>query len=539
MSKIYVVGHKNPDTDSIVSAMAYAALRNASGDRDYEAARLDHINDETRRILEKFNFEAPERIVDVRTQVKDIDFDTPSTLDPFVTLDHAWHIMNKEGTNTIPVVNSDGTIYGTLSSGDIASYTMSTIDNNYIEDLPLFNLLGVIEGKIIHDGGSMIDSISGELVVALPLGDDISLFSKKETIVLCGNQPDMIRRALEMKVNTLILCGTSADQSLLKEFPDSNTLVIYTPLDAVSISKHIFQAAPIARACSTGDLVCFHLDDYIDDVKEIVLKSRFRSYPVLDENNKVVGTLSRYHLLRPRRKKVVLVDHNESAQAVPGLDQAELMEIIDHHRLADIQTTQPISVRNVPVGSTTTIVAEMYQEHGVTPPPAMAGLMVAAILSDTVMFKSPTCTQRDIAIAERLSRIARVSIDKIGEILFNSEALESKPVTELIKSDFKEFHIAEQTLGVSQITCVDSSKMLNRKGEFLNAMSAMKAEHKYDLVLLMLTDVLVEGTVLLYIGNEDTIRFAFSVEPSENELFLPGVMSRKKQIIPMLTALWG
>ena len=539
MSKIYVVGHKNPDTDSIVSAMAYAALRNASGDRDYEAARLDHINDETRRILEKFSFEAPTKIIDVRTQVKDIDFDTPSALEPAVTIDHAWHIMQKENTNTIPIVNSDGTLYGTLSSGDVANYNMSTIDHSHVSDLPLFNLLGVIEGKIINDGGSIVDTISGEIVIALPLGDESVMFSKKETILLCGNQPDIIRQALSMSINTLIICGASVNHELLREFPDSTTCVIYTPFDAVRVSKHIFQAIPLSRTCTTGELVCFHLDDYIDDVKEIVLKSRFRSYPVLDENDKVVGTLSRYHLLRPRRKRVVLVDHNESAQAVPGLEQADLMEIIDHHRLADIQTTQPISVRNVPVGSTTTIVAEMYQEHAVTPPANMAGLMVAAILSDTVMFKSPTCTKRDIAIAERLSRIAGVSIEEIGEILFNSEALESKPVAELIKSDFKEFHIAEQTLGVSQITCVDSGKMLNRKAEFLDAMREMKAKNSYDLVLLMLTDVLNEGSVLLYIGNDDTIRFAFSAEPSENELFLPGVMSRKKQIIPMLTALWG
>lgn len=539
MSKIFVVGHKNPDTDSIVSAMAYAALRNASGDRDYEAARLDHLNDETRRILERFSFEPPQRIKDVRTQVRDIDFDTPSALEPSVTLDFAWHIMQEENTNTIPVVNSDGTLYGTLSSGDIAEYNMNTIDDTYIDDLPLFNLLGVIEGKIINDGGTMVDTISGDIVIALPLNDDTQIFDKKELIVLCGNQPEIIRQALSNNVNTLILCGASVDQNILGEFPDSNTCVIYTPFDAVRVSKHIFQAAPLSRTCTTGDLVCFHLDDYIDDVKEIVLKSRFRSYPVLDENDKVVGTLSRFHLLRPRRKRVVLVDHNESAQAVPGLEQAELMEIIDHHRLADIQTTQPISVRNVPVGSTTTIVAEMYQEHGVTPPKAMAGLMVAAILSDTVMFKSPTCTKRDIAIAERLSRIAGVSVDEIGEILFNSEALETKPVEDLIKSDFKEFHIAEQTLGVSQITCVDSAKMLNRKGEFLEAMAELKKAHSYDLVILLLTDVLVEGSVLLYIGNDDTIRFAFSAEPSENELFLPGVMSRKKQVIPMLTALWG
>ena len=538
MGKIYVVGHRNPDTDAVVSAMAYAALRNAAGDRDYEAVRLDHVSDETKRMLEKFGFKAPARIRDVRTQVMDIDFDTPPALEPSVTLDRAWKTMNEQNTTSIPVVNPDGTLYGTLSAGDIANYNMNTITSTDVSDLPLFNMLGVIEGTIIKDGGKMIDTVSGNIVIALPSGES-SPWEGKDNIVLCGDQPDMIRRALSENVNVLILCSVTADQSLLDEFPDCSTCIVYTPFDAIRVSKLIYQAAPIGRTCSCGDVVCFHLTDYIDDVRDKVLKSRFRSYPVLDSDDKVVGTLSRYHLLRPRRKKIVLVDHNESAQAVPGLDQAELLEIIDHHRLADIQTVQPIHVRNEPVGSTTTIVAEMYQESGITPSKNMAGLMVSAILSDTVMFKSPTCTKRDIAMAERLCRIAGVTIEEVGAGLYDSSASDSRTAEQLIKTDFKEFHIAEQTLGVSQIICVDSKKMLERKEEFLETMEMMKKKNGYDMIILMLTDVLVEGTELLYIGNDETISFAFSVEAHDNEVFLPGVMSRKKQIIPMLTALWG
>jgi manganese-dependent inorganic pyrophosphatase len=227
------------------------------------------------------------------------------------------------------------------------------------------------------------------------------------------------------------------------------------------------------------------------------------------------------------------------AQSVPGLEQAELLEIIDHHRLADIQTTQPINVRNETVGSTTTIIAEMYQESGVTPAPAMAGLMVSAILSDTVMFKSPTCTERDKVLAGRLAKIAGVSIEEIGAELYDASGILEQNAEHLIKTDFKEFHIAGQTLGVSQIICVDSKSMIARKGEFLETMEMLKKKNGYDMIMLMLTDVLVEGTVLLYIGSDDTIQNAFSAEAHDNELFLPGVMSRKKQIIPMLTALWG
>ena len=539
MNNIYVVGHKNPDTDSVVSAMAYAALRNALGDREYKAVRLDHISDETKRMLKMFGFETPERIRDVRTQVSDIDFDTPTSLDPSVTLARAWTVMNEESNNTIPVVNPDGTLYGTLSSSDIATYTLNSITDPRVTDLPLFNLLGVIEGQILKDSSDMQDTVSGEIVIALPLTEEALLFSGKDNIVLCGDQPDMMGRALRENVSCLILCGANPAPELLAKYKDSATCVVYTPLDALRVSKLICQATPISRTCTRGDIVVFHLCDYIDDVRETVLKNRFRSYPVLDSEDRVVGTLSRYHLLRPRRKKLVLVDHNESAQAVPGLDQADLLEIIDHHRLADIQTTQPIHVRNEPVGSTTTIVAEIYREHGVTPAPAMAGLMTSAILSDTVMFKSPTCTKRDIAMAERLSKIAGVSIEDIGKELFDASASDSKTAEQLIGADFKEFHIAGQTLGVSQIICVDSDKMLLRKAEFMEHMQLLRKKNGYDMVILMLTDVLVEGTYLLYLGNDDTIRFAFSVEPSDNQIFLPGVMSRKKQIIPMLTALWG
>ncbi|SCW26631.1 manganese-dependent inorganic pyrophosphatase [Ruminococcaceae bacterium YRB3002] len=538
MSTVYVVGHRNPDTDSVVSAMAYAALRNASGDRNYVAGRLDHLSDETKRMLAKFGFSSPVRIKDVRTQVSDIDFDRPPVLEPSATLDYAWKTMNDNGTTSIPVVNPDGTLFGTLSAGDIASYTLNTIDDPHVTELPLFNLLGVLEGQIAKDG-KCVDMISGDIVIAIPSNGGAISFTGSDRIVLCGDQPDMIRNALESNVNALILCGVTLDKELISQYKDSDTCVIYTPFDVLRTSKLISQSMPIERVCAREDLVCFHLTDYIDDVRDTILKSRYRSYPVLDEEDKVVGTLSRFHLLRPRRKNIVLVDHNESAQSVPGLEQAEILEIIDHHRLADIQTSQPINVRNETVGSTTTIIAEMYQECGIAPSPAMAGLMVSAILSDTVMFKSPTCTERDKVLANRLARIAGITIEEIGAELYDASGVNNLSAERLIRTDFKEFHIAGQTLGVSQIICVDSKSMTGRKDEFLETMEMLKKKNGYDMVILMLTDVLLEGTVLLYIGSDDVIQNAFSAEAHDNELFLPGVMSRKKQIIPMLTALWG
>ena len=286
-------------------------------------------------------------------------------------------------------------------------------------------------------------------------------------------------------------------------------------------------------------MVCFHLDDYIDDVQDAVLESRFRAYPILDEEERVVGMLSRFHLLRPRRKRVVLVDHNEKSQSVIGLDQAEILEIIDHHRLADIETKNPIHVRNEAVGSTNTIVAEMYQEKGLMPTSNMAGLMAAAIVSDTVMFKSPTCTRRDIDMANRLARIAGVQLEDLGKAIFSASCGDDKTAEAMLKTDYKEFHIAGHNLAVSQITTMDSDRLLKRLGEFLAVMAETREKRGLQSVVLMITDVLLEGTQLLFVGDEDTIRQAFGIKGEENYAFLPKIMSRKKQVIPMLSALWG
>ena len=538
MDTIYVIGHRNPDTDSIVSAMAYAALRNSLGDREYRAGRLGHVSDETQLVLERFGFTAPEWVKTVRTQVRDLAYDTPPALSSAVTVSHAWSVLTADrSVAAIPVTNEDGTLFGMLSSGDIAACDMRSIERPHIEQIPVFNLLSVLEGRILNEAGNLVDTISGDVTIALPQNRENLLFSSKDSIVVCGQQPDMVRRALELGVRCVIVCQAELDEEL-RAMP-ADTCIISTPFDAYRAVRLIYQSVPIARVCRTTDLECFHLDDYVDDVREGMLKSRYRCYPILDENERVVGTLSRYHLIRPRRKRVVLVDHNEAAQSVAGLEQAEILEIIDHHRLADIQTGNPIYFRNEPVGSTTTIIAGMYQEKGLMPSEKLAGLMAAAIVSDTVMFKSPTCTQRDRNMAERLARIANVSLEELGQAIFSASWSDDKTAKELLFTDFKDFHIAGHDLGVGQITCVNSAHILERKEEFLEQMRRTMAEKHYSLMLLMLTDVLLEGTQLIYLGDEDTIRMAFSQDAKANTVFLPKVMSRKKQIIPALSAMWG
>ncbi len=537
MDPIYVTGHKNPDTDSIVAAIAYAALRNACGDREYVPACLGQVSEETRVVLDRFGFRPPQRITDLYNQVRDLDYDTPPVLDTGVTIGRAWaEFQNHPAIAAVPVARENGTLYGILSRTDIANYNMSGISSGILKDVPLFNVLSVLEGKVLNEAGETTDTISGEVTIALPQSQENLLFQKQESIVLCGYQPDMIRRALERNVSCLVLCQTELPRELL-EVP-TNTVIISTPLDAFRAARLIFQSTPVGRICNREGLVCFRTNERVEDVKEIVLKYRHSCYPILDETERVVGILTRYHLLRPRRKRVVLVDHNEVSQSVPGLDQAEILEIIDHHRLADIETTSPIYVRNEPVGSTNTIIASMFQDRGLMPSAGLAGLMASAILSDTVMFKSPTCTPRDIRTAERMARIANVSLEELGKDMF-SVSVEGKTAQEVVFADYKEFLIAGHSLAVAQLTCVDSEAVLQRKEEFLAVMRRHARSKGFELMLLMLTDVLMEGTQILYVGDDDAIAQAFHITPRENTVFLPKVMSRKKQVIPMLSDLWG
>ncbi len=537
MDPIYVTGHRNPDTDSIVAAMAYAALRNAVGDREYEAACLGRVSDETQIVLNRFGFQPPKRITNMYTQVKDLEYDAPPFLSPAVTVDRGWKVLQEQNKiAALPVVNENGTLYGMLSRDDVANLHMTVVDAGILEPVPLFNLLSVLDGKVINEAGENTDTVAGEVVIALPQSRENLLSFTEDSIVLVGDQPDMVRKALNANVNCVVVCQAELSEEL--RTMATNTCIIATPYDAYRAARKIFRSTPIRRVCRTDNLICFHLEDRVDEVREQVLKYRYPCYPILDEEEKVVGVLTRYHLLRPRRKRVVLVDHNEASQSVPGLEEAEILEIIDHHRLADIQTTNPIYVRNEPVGSTNTIIAGMFQDRGILPSDKMAGMMAAAILSDTVMFKSPTCTAKDVRTAERMARIANVSLEELGREIF-SASMENRTARELLFSDYKEFHIAGHDFAVAQITCVDSPKMLERKEEFLEHMRQIAKEKEFTTVILMLTDVLLEGTQIIYVGNEDTIHQAFGVMPKDNTAFLPHIMSRKKQIIPMLSALWG
>ena len=537
MDAVYVVGHRNPDTDSVVSAIAYAALNNALGENNYIAARAGHLNSETAFLLQRFGFQPPLYLRSVRTQVADIDYDTPPAVAAGVPISYAWHVLQKEmnSVSALPIIEEDGKLFGLVTAGAIAEKDMESLENPTVSHVPVFNLLSALEGHIINSEEDIFDEISGEVVIALP-GESMQI--RPGSIVLCGDQKETADLALENKAACLIFCGSQLAEKYRNL--SSGTCMIACPFDAYRAARLIFQSVPVGRIACVDGLKFFHLTDYIDDVRDTVLQSRFRSYPVLDENDKVLGTLSRYHLIRPRKKKIVLVDHNETGQAVLGLDQAEIVAIIDHHRLADVQTGRPVFMRNEPVGSTTSIIAAMYQEHGLMPSPNLAGLMAAAIISDTVMFKSPTCTQHDKILAERLARHAGINCEELGTTIFSRGVSPDMPAENLIKADMKEFHLGSHRLAISQITTVASDQFLARSVEFVNTLEDIRKQNQYDIVLMMITNVLKEGTELLFSGDPEVIKTAFSTDDVFNHyVFLPGVLSRKLQVVPALSQLWG
>ncbi len=537
MDSVYVIGHKNPDTDSIVSSMAFAALNNALGNSNYVAARIGHLNTESSFLLNHFGFKPPLYIRSVRTQIADIDYDQPPCLDASVPVSYAWKMLQEQtdSISALPITSENGKLYGLVTSGGIAESDMKSVNHPVVEAIPIFNFLSALEGHIINAEENVFDEISGEVMIALP-GCDADIHAG--SVVLCADQPSVADRALEAKASCLIFCRSTLAEKYRNI--SSDTCIIFTPYDVYRAARMIFQSVPVGRIACTENLLYFHLTDYLDDVRDLVIKSRFRSYPILNEEEKVVGTLSRYHLIRPRKKRVVLVDHNEVSQSVSGLEQAEIVGIIDHHRLADVQTGNPVFFRNEPVGSTTSIVAAMYQEHGLMPSPSLAGLMAAAIISDTVMFKSPTCTQHDKILAERLARHAGIDLNEIGRDMFASAASPDKPAEELIGVDQKEFHLGSHSLAISQITTVEAERFLERKAEIIAALEAERKAKKYDIMLMMITNVLREGTDLLFAGDEEIIRNAFGVDEIRNQhVFLPHVLSRKKQIVPALSQLWG
>lgn len=532
---IYIFGHKNPDTDSISAAIAYAELKKRLGFNAI-AKRLGDINQETDFVLNYFNIPKPDILPTVKTQVSDLNLDKVIPISPDSSIKTAWMLMKKNNVKTLAVIDENEKFLGLVTLSNITSKYMDTLENNIIKT-PLRNILETLNAKIIFGDEAKFNS-NGKIVVAALSPESMKPFIEKGDIVIIGNRKDSQKKAIELGANCLIITGGfSAEDEILKLAKQNNCIIINTPNDTYTTARLINQSIPVKYVMTTENIISFHIDDFVDEIRDKMLQTRYRSYPVLDENNKIYGFISRYHLISQKKKQVILVDHNERSQTVHGIDDAEILEIIDHHRVADIQTGKPIFFRNEPVGSTSTIIAGMYFENGIRPPKNIAGLLCAAIISDTVKFKSPTCTYIDKITAERLAEIAGIDIESFALEMFRAgTSLQNRTPEEIFFQDFKEFKLGKYKIGISQVNTMNVESLGETKNDLLTFMNKLCNEKGYDLLIIMLTDIIREGSEIIFTGKEkDLIAKAFNVDVHNNFVFLPGVISRKKQIIPPLS----
>lgn len=535
--QIYVVGHKNPDTDSICAAISFARLKQRMGMENAVACRAGKVNRETEFVLNSFGVSAPSYLADLNLRVKDLLNGPVPTVKSKTSLQEAWQIMKAKDQKTLPVVDQAERMIGMITVGDLSSSyieNMGDLDFGSLH-VPVQNVVKTLNGELLV--GSKEQELRGCVYVGAMHHDTFEAFINPGNIVLVGDREIAQESALRLGVSALILTGGAQLSAQLKELArETESVVISVPYDTFTAARLLPMSAPVQSIMKTDGVISFQEDDLISEVRQKMLETRFRNYPVLDEQERVVGLISRYHLLSLSRKKVILVDHNEWGQAVTGADQAQVLEVIDHHRVGGIQTGEPILFRNEPVGSTCTIVARCYRDRGIEPEKEIAGIMLAAILSDTVIFKSPTCTETDKEIAAYLEEIAGVKAKEFGIQMFKASSnLADREVEELIEEDLKEFSVGDFRVGIGQVSVMGLDGLEKIEIKLMQKLEAMRSERGMRYLLLMVTDLLEENTDLLIAGAvPEEIGKAFNQPVIQNRVFLPNVLSRKKQVVPPL-----
>ena len=534
---IYTIGHRNPDTDSICSAIGYAHLKQALGE-NVVPARAGKVNEETKYALEHFHVEKPLLLTDLYPRVKDITHDCRLVVKQHDTLRHLGEVMREHDLKSVPVTDSKGVLVGIVTVSDLAKRYFQELGMQNLADMRVRyrDIIQATDSEVLVSGEEG-ETIKGNVRIAAGSINMIKDIIKEDDIVLIGDRHDeTIIDCVNQGIACLIVTGNgrvSAD--VIEEAEKRNVFVLSTPYDTYTVARLINQCVPIRRIMHP-DPVCFKPLDLLSDIKGTMDETNFRNYPVV-ENGHLVGIVSRDQLMVPEREQVILVDHNERNQAVEGIEEAKIIEIIDHHRLGGIQTSEPIYTHAEPVGCTATIVANMHWHRDVEIPPSIAGLLLSAILSDTVLFKSPTCTEYDKQTAKHLAEIAGVDITEYGMAMLKAgSGIGDMTPAEIAKNDLKEFQIGEYRIIVSQISVMDTEEVLAMENELIDSMSNICQKEGFDLSLVMVTDIIEEGTYLLYTGSPRTlIGEAFHKDASGNSIYLPGVMSRKKQIIPPLS----
>ena len=537
-NKIYVVGHKNPDTDSICSAIAYAALKKELTGKDYVARRAGRLNEETQYVLEYFGVEVPKLLSDLRVQVRDVDLRRAENLNGSVSIKTAWAQMKELNIKTLPI-GRNNKLEGLITVGDIARSYMDVYDSTILarSKTQYRNIASTIDGKIISGNEHSYVS-KGKVAIAASSRQLMSDFVDEDDLVILGDRMEAQQLAIDINVSCMVVCGDARiPNEILKQAEEKEIVVIASPHDTFTVARLINQSIPVRHFMTKDELITFYPKDYVDDVKEVMARKKYRDFPVVDINGDFQGFISRRRLLNCRKKQVILVDHNEESQAVDGIEQADVLEIIDHHRLNSIQTIGPVVFRNQPVGCTATIIYQMYQEYNKPVNPVIAGLLCSAIISDTLLFRSPTCTLLDEHAAKELAEIAGINMEELAQAMFKAGSnLQGKSAEEICFLDFKQFTVNDTVFGVGQVNSMSAEELTEIKAQIKSELDKIRQNHRLDMIFFMLTNIMTESSELLCVGPEarEKAISAFDLNGKSDTLYLKGVVSRKKQLVPAI-----
>ena len=538
--KVVVIGHRNPDTDSICSAIAYAELKNKTSDLVCEPRRAGKMNQETEFVLKKFGVRPPRMCTDVNPKIRDVDYREMPGIPGSTSLRKAWEIMRDQQIDTLPVTSADNELEGVITVKDIATANMDVFDTGILAKsrTSFRNILETLDGTMAV--GSEDDvCTTGHIRIGTATPEMLESTVEKGDIVILTNRYESQLCAIEKEASLLILCNNAKVGRTIQRIADETGVAIMTtPVDTYAAGKLISQCAPISYYMTRSDIMKFTLVTPVADVTRVMAKVRHRYFPILDEDGKYCGMVSRRNIIALRKRRIILVDHNEATQAVEGFDQAEILEIIDHHRIGSLETSGPVYFRNQPVGCTATIITQMYDENGVEIPPQIAGLLLAAILSDTLVFRSPTCTPLDETLAKRLAKIAGVEIDEFASEMFEAgERLDGKTAEEVFLQDFKVFMCGDIRFGVAQGSYMTRKNLLAAEALLQPYLEEARNKQNVEDIYMLLTDVPKEESVVISNGRyaAEVLADGFETQPAEDGSFtLPGVVSRKKQFIPAL-----
>ena len=538
--KVVVIGHRNPDTDSICSAIAYAELKNKTSDLVCEPRRAGKMNQETEFVLKKFGVKPPRMCTDVNPKIRDVDYREMPGIPGSTSLRKAWEIMRDKQIDTLPVTSPDNELEGVITVKDIATANMDVFDTGILakSQTTYRNILETLGGTMVVGREDDVCT-TGHIRIGTATPEMLENTVEKGDIVILTNRYESQLCAIEKEASLLIICnGSKVGRTIQRIAEEMGVAIMSAPVDTYAAGKLISQCAPISYYMTRSDIMKFTLVTPVADVTRVMAKVRHRYFPILDEDGKYCGMVSRRNIINLQKRRIILVDHNEATQAVEGFDQAEILEIIDHHRIGSLETSGPVYFRNQPVGCTATIITQMYDENGMEIPLQIAGLLLAAILSDTLVFRSPTCTPLDEALAKRLAKIAGVDIDEFASEMFEAgEKLDGKTAEEVFLQDFKVFMCGDIRFGVAQGSYMTRKNLLAAEALLQPYLEEARNKQNVEDIYMLLTDVPKEESVVISDGRyaSEVLSDGFETQPAEDGSFtLPGVVSRKKQFIPAL-----